>query len=453
MGPLSMRMPVRMASMAGWGSMLCVIMIITCNAEQRAATGTDSFASAFDELDALTKKGSEVPHPLLDYDGGEPTASGSSFMDALGKLDDATKRKQHAATRKHEEAAPTMLPPPKQLFKQYEIKQGMEAAVALEEAKANAHGEKHPGSQKAQAHPTAKAPKTVKKAMSTTSSKKAEPHQVKAVKKKNTLMQTKVVQKNMAEMQAKAAPRKDAHKEDKVWKAVQAMKAAMHSTEKDDTKHKEQVLSTAKATAKVTATATTGKEEETDVTLTSTIELRSIWAFLGIISLLVLFTVAFEHGKETVEELTRGTPAEPIAKAIFGELTVLGFLALVTFLIGKFGLDHVSTMIYGTSEAEDKAKLGESLEQIHMVIFMCMVIFVLEALGMLWTCSAHSSEFEAQNSQLYKFSQRKKLIDDYEQMKADGEPGQLEKLLGYSDRAKKHNALEFDLPFMLIREV
>jgi len=61
-------------------------------------------------------------------------------------------------------------------------------------------------------------------------------------------------------------------------------------------------------------------------------------AQLSIIIVLVIFTLIFENGKEVVEEKFR--KYRPVLERIWGELTVLGFLALVTFILLQSEATH-----------------------------------------------------------------------------------------------------------------
>jgi len=187
--------------------------------------------------------------------------------------------------------------------------------------------------------------------------------------------------------------------------------------------------------------------------LGSKIELRNLWAFLGIITFLLFFTVLFEFAKEHVQEAVDGTANEPIVTAIFSELTVLGFLALVTFLLGKFGLDHISLMVYGHKDvAEDKAKLGEILEQIHMVIFLVMVIFVFEALGMLYFAQSNAKRWQREESTVLKRAKRREHVAAFKKMKDENMPTCFELATNCSSRAREYHELQAKVQFMLIRQ-
>jgi hypothetical protein len=110
----------------------------------------------------------------------------------------------------------------------------------------------------------------------------------------------------------------------------------------------------------------------------------------------ILFTVIFEKGREALKEAAEEGPFEPVLNTLFGELTILGFIGLVAFLITnpKVAYCHgeeppesprvhedpnpdstapncalmawVSTKIFSDGEKEE---LPEIFESIHMIIF------------------------------------------------------------------------------------
>lgn len=70
-----------------------------------------------------------------------------------------------------------------------------------------------------------------------------------------------------------------------------------------------------------------------------------------IVLILILLTIAFEKIKESIEESVNRS-LKPIIQSLFGEITVLGFLSLFTFVITKLGVfDVVSVHIFGEEGA------------------------------------------------------------------------------------------------------
>ena len=109
----------------------------------------------------------------------------------------------------------------------------------------------------------------------------------------------------------------------------------------------------------------------------------------------ILFTVIFEKGREALKEAAEGGPFEPVLNTLFGELTILGFIGLVAFLITVPKLVHchseeqsgddplsrestapncalmarLSTRIFPHGGEEAGTELPEIFESIHMIIF------------------------------------------------------------------------------------
>ena len=76
-----------------------------------------------------------------------------------------------------------------------------------------------------------------------------------------------------------------------------------------------------------------------------------------IVLVLILLTVAFEVIKEHVEESVP-EDFEVILEKFFGELTILGFLSMVTFIVSQAGIMTIlSEKIYGESEEEQNELL------------------------------------------------------------------------------------------------
>jgi hypothetical protein len=101
-------------------------------------------------------------------------------------------------------------------------------------------------------------------------------------------------------------------------------------------------------------------EKELDITV-------MVW----IVVLLIFLTVAFEGMKEFLEEEVNDD-MKIILEKLFGELTVLGFLAMITFIITTTGyFAKLSEYLFG-----EKEELLEYFELIHFSIFFIMIFFV-----------------------------------------------------------------------------
>jgi hypothetical protein len=94
---------------------------------------------------------------------------------------------------------------------------------------------------------------------------------------------------------------------------------------------------------------------------------------LGICVVLITITIAFELVKHHMEHNVPPMMSK-IMQAMFGELTVLGFIALCAFLAIKFGvIANLSTRIY-----HDPEHLLHLFEDIHFMLFFVMIVFLFQ---------------------------------------------------------------------------
>lgn len=99
---------------------------------------------------------------------------------------------------------------------------------------------------------------------------------------------------------------------------------------------------------------------------------------LAIVTFLVALSIAFEKGKEKLNEAYGKTHVKPVLESFFAEMTLLGFIGLVFFFISKFNaLEPISIKLFGEEEDE---KLNEMFETVHMVLFMVMMIFLIQVI-------------------------------------------------------------------------
>lgn len=119
------------------------------------------------------------------------------------------------------------------------------------------------------------------------------------------------------------------------------------------------------------------EEEEINETLLST-------CITVIVLILILLTVAFEECKEYIEE-AGGRKMKPIVDSLFGEMTILGFLSAVTFVVTKCGVfSTISSALFGEEEEE---LLVEVFETVHFTLFFVMLSFVIQVLVLLQECN------------------------------------------------------------------
>ena len=94
-----------------------------------------------------------------------------------------------------------------------------------------------------------------------------------------------------------------------------------------------------------------------------------------IVVLLIAITILFEEAKEMLEE-SSDKNTKPIIKALFGEMTILGFLSACTFIIVKTPFPfRLSEYLFGEPEL-----LVEVFEMVHFTLFFIMVCFVGQVL-------------------------------------------------------------------------
>mmetsp|Transcript_56518 Transcript_56518/g.128157 ORF Transcript_56518/g.128157 Transcript_56518/m.128157 type:complete len:755 (+) Transcript_56518:129-2393(+) len=97
-----------------------------------------------------------------------------------------------------------------------------------------------------------------------------------------------------------------------------------------------------------------------------------------IILALVVLTIAFDLGQDFVLE-SAIKQMRPVVRQLFAEMTILGFLSICTFIATNSGLlEDLSEIVMG-----DEESLIELIEKIHYTLFMVMVIFIAEVLGLL----------------------------------------------------------------------
>jgi hypothetical protein len=99
---------------------------------------------------------------------------------------------------------------------------------------------------------------------------------------------------------------------------------------------------------------------------------------LFVLFLLILLSIGFEQGKDYLYETTSRN-LRPIVESLFGELTVLGFIGVVMFFVGQSpALASMSMTLFNEEEM-----LKELIEQVHMLLFIVMVIFLSMVISLL----------------------------------------------------------------------
>jgi len=116
---------------------------------------------------------------------------------------------------------------------------------------------------------------------------------------------------------------------------------------------------------------------------------------VAIIIFLIAMTIFFEEVKEGLEEEADRT-MRPVIDGLFGEMTVLGFLSIVTFCVTKMGLfETISVAVFGE---EEKEELLETFEMAHYMLFFIMVFFVVNVLVLVHGGEAMEKTWRAFNT-------------------------------------------------------
>jgi hypothetical protein len=118
------------------------------------------------------------------------------------------------------------------------------------------------------------------------------------------------------------------------------------------------------------------KEEENE---NSAKERRQLRVTLLVLAVLILLSIAFETGKDFLfENISRNL--KPIVESLFAELTVLGFIGVIMFFLADAPfIERLSEELFGEGES-----LKELIEEVHILLFQVMVIFLLTVLALLY---------------------------------------------------------------------
>jgi len=123
----------------------------------------------------------------------------------------------------------------------------------------------------------------------------------------------------------------------------------------------------------------------------------------------------------------------PIINTMFSELTLLGFVGLFMFIVEK--LDLLSAPSYHIFQ--DKETLGELFEDCHMVVFLVMILFLLNAFMLLKMGRKTMKRWHHANMEV-QGEGRQRIIEEYADYLRKGQ--------------KVPDELDFKLAFMAIRE-
>jgi hypothetical protein len=110
-------------------------------------------------------------------------------------------------------------------------------------------------------------------------------------------------------------------------------------------------------------------------------------ALAGLVILSILFEKFTDWAKERVME--RFEEAMPVLSCLFKELSILGFLGLCAFGLEKSGaLESLSEKYFDG----DKEELPERFEDIHMALFLVMVLFLVTGVVLIFTLEQREAD-------------------------------------------------------------
>ena len=100
--------------------------------------------------------------------------------------------------------------------------------------------------------------------------------------------------------------------------------------------------------------------------------------------IVIVLSLVFEFGQDALREKMQATGRKDLVKVmdqIFREIMILGFISLLLYIVTRSGVGSaVSGAIFTPGEREEEPeKLAESFEQVHMIIFCVMLVFIFQA--------------------------------------------------------------------------
>jgi Ca2+-binding EF-hand superfamily protein len=135
----------------------------------------------------------------------------------------------------------------------------------------------------------------------------------------------------------------------------------------------------ARQAMKFTRFAEAGDEDEEDEDEVDKDIRLKLEGVVIIVSGMILLSIGFEQGREVLFHRTSES-MRPILTSMFSELTTLGFISVTLFVIFTIPwMETLSESIYGEEEGSE---LDELSETVHMVLFLVMVLFLAQAIGL-----------------------------------------------------------------------
>jgi len=139
----------------------------------------------------------------------------------------------------------------------------------------------------------------------------------------------------------------------------------------------------------------------------------SVWS---IVIFLIVVTVIFEKTKESIYE-SASKDMLPIIESMFGEMTILGFLSVITFLCTKVGaLKEISKCVFGEEEEEE---MTEIFETVHYCLFAIMIFFVFQVIMLVTLGTQTESEWLALDRAVQDPTILKKIMEGHAGMEEE----------------------------------
>ena len=138
-------------------------------------------------------------------------------------------------------------------------------------------------------------------------------------------------------------------------------------------------------------------EDVTETSFSDGVEVTiALVTFLCVVAI-IFFTLLFDHGRSELVSATKNTPMQNVVHTLFGELAILGFIALLAFLMtnlpvlrcGKGSgradcavMSWLSLKVFSFFDHEEAMEaLPEVFEKLHFVVFGIMILFLLIVVG------------------------------------------------------------------------
>jgi len=145
---------------------------------------------------------------------------------------------------------------------------------------------------------------------------------------------------------------------------------------------------------------------------------------------LVLVTIFIAFGicgEKALDYLEENTPEDlkPIQNAMLTEMTLMGMIGIVTFVLGKLkALNNPSSHILGEEDA-----INEMLEKVHMLLFFILVIFLAEASFLMFISKKRVNKWKEWNEIAKDDKKLKRMLNQHATDMADGKKVDHEKLI------------------------